>query len=104
MDIFILGMGHVGKALAHDCGSPVTGSRAAPPPRKSQRTGAARDRVVILRGSETENWPGPPSVVMRLSSPWRPMCAIPARSKNATSITPMCWWPVATAPASPVRT
>lgn len=55
MDIFILGMGHVGKALAarlRVAGHRVTGSTTTPG--KVSELEQHADRVVILRGSETE--------------------------------------------------
>ncbi len=55
MDIFILGMGHVGKALAarlRGAGHRVTGSTTTPEKVEELRQHA--DRVVVLRGSEGE--------------------------------------------------
>ena len=54
MDIFILGMGHVGKALAdrlRASGHRVTGSTTTPG--KVTELEQHADRVVVLRGSET---------------------------------------------------
>ena len=53
MDIFILGMGHVGKALAallRDAGHRVSGSTTTP--EKVEELQQHADRVVVLRGSE----------------------------------------------------
>ncbi len=55
MDIFILGMGHVGKALAarlRGAGHRVTGSTTTP--EKVEELQQHADRVVVLRGSEGE--------------------------------------------------
>jgi len=55
MDIFILGMGHVGKALAarlRGAGHRVTGSTTTP--EKVPELQQHADRVVVLRGSESE--------------------------------------------------
>jgi nucleoside-diphosphate-sugar epimerase len=56
MHIFILGMGHVGKALAAKLragGHTVTGSTTTPA--KLEELQQHADQVVVLRGSETEN-------------------------------------------------
>ena len=55
MNVFILGMGHVGKALAarlRDNGHHVTGSTTTPD--KVAELEKHADNVVVLRGSETE--------------------------------------------------
>jgi len=56
MNIFIMGMGHVGKALAARLradGHSVTGSTTTP--EKVPELQQHADRVVVLRGSETDN-------------------------------------------------
>ncbi|MEH6592797.1 MAG: NAD-dependent epimerase/dehydratase family protein [Halioglobus sp.] len=56
MHIFILGMGHVGKALAENlrkAGHRVTGSTTTPS--KVAELERHADHVVVLRGSETDN-------------------------------------------------